>query len=213
MHHQRAHIHDGLKHLSDDKIIQKIREAPTSLKKQAKSFLKKIQKHGAVLTDGGDVDLSSVKEDNVRVYLKKNQSLVQMTLMQADLEFEYPQKIEKMLIRADIVEMATKEEEKLEFAEYAKEAEQARRKVLTYEEYFELDPLKDGHVRQPSKTGGTSKKDTDYAQFVDKNATNNAFENDLLELEYRFWETQEDRELRIKKLWLDLKRKNALGGS
>lgn len=41
-----------------------------------------------------------------------------------------------MLVRADIIEMANKEEEKLSFTEFAKEAEQARKKVLTYEEYF-----------------------------------------------------------------------------
>lgn len=41
-----------------------------------------------------------------------------------------------MLIKADIIEMANKEEEKLEFAEFAKEAEEARKRVLTYEEYF-----------------------------------------------------------------------------
>lgn len=62
------------------------------------------------------------------------------------MEFEYPQKLERMKIKADIVEMANKEEEKLEFAEFAKEAEEARGKVLTYEEYFQLDPSKDGHV-------------------------------------------------------------------
>lgn len=38
------------------------------------------------------------------------------------------------------------------------------------------------------------------------------FENDLLELQYRFWESDQDRQLRIKKLWIDLKRKNAIGG-
>jgi hypothetical protein len=35
----------------------------------------------------------------------------------------------------------------------------------------------------------------------------------LLELEYRFWETDIDREERIKKIWIDLKRKNAIGGA
>lgn len=79
--------------------------------------------------------------------------------MQADLEFEYPQKLEKMLIRADVVEMANKEEEKLEFAEYAKEAEEARRKILTYEEYFALDPLKDGVL---PKNLGSRKLDTNF---------------------------------------------------
>jgi len=56
--------------------------------------------------------------------------------MQADIEFEYPQKLEKMMIKADVIEMANKEEEKLSFAAFAKEAEEARKKVLTYEEYF-----------------------------------------------------------------------------
>lgn len=38
------------------------------------------------------------------------------------------------------------------------------------------------------------------------------FENDLLEMEYKFWETPEDKTERIKRIWIDLKRKNALGG-
>lgn len=38
------------------------------------------------------------------------------------------------------------------------------------------------------------------------------FESDLLEMEYKFWETQEDKEKRIKQIWIDLKRKNAIGG-
>ena len=71
--------------------------------------------------------------------------------MHADLEFEYPQKIEKMLIKADVVELARKEEDKLKFAEFVKEAEEARKKVLTYEEYFQLDPLADAGVRPPPK--------------------------------------------------------------
>ena len=46
MHHQRSHIHDGLKHLSDNDIIQKVREAPTKLKKNFKALYSKLQKHG-----------------------------------------------------------------------------------------------------------------------------------------------------------------------
>lgn len=38
------------------------------------------------------------------------------------------------------------------------------------------------------------------------------FENDLLEMQYKFWETPKDKEERLKLLWVDLKRKNALGG-
>jgi len=43
-------------------------------------------------------------------------------------------------------------------------------------------------------------------------ASDNLFDNDLLEQQYKFWESAEDREARLKLLWLDLKRKNALGG-
>jgi hypothetical protein len=38
------------------------------------------------------------------------------------------------------------------------------------------------------------------------------FENDLLEQAYKFWENPEDKQERLRKIWLDLKRKNALGG-
>ena len=98
--------------------------------------MRKLRKQGARLHDNGDLDLSQVKEANVRKYLMKNESLVRLTLMQADLEFEYPHKLEKMMVKADIVELANKEEEKLQFAVFAEEAGKARRKLLTYEEYF-----------------------------------------------------------------------------
>ena len=106
------------------------------MKRNARAFLKKVQKYGAKLDDYGELDLEDIRDENVKKYLQKNQSLVKMTLMQADLEFEYPQKMEKMMIRADVIEMANKEEEKLSFAAFAKEAEEARKRVLTYEEYF-----------------------------------------------------------------------------
>lgn len=210
LHHQRSHINDGLKHMSDRQLIQKVREAPTKLKRSAKSFLKRIVKVGAKLDDQGDLDLSEVKDKNVVKYLEKNDGLVKLTLMQADLEFEYPQKLEKMQIKADVIEMVNKEEEKFQFAAFAKEAEEARKRVLTYEEYFQLDPLKDGHIRAPKKSQGSSKGDTTYEQFLKEKESDNLFKNDLLELEYKFWETDQDKEERIQKLWIDLKRKNAL---
>ena len=83
------------------------------------------------------------------------------------------------MIRADVLEMADKEEEKLSFAAFAKEAEEARKKVLTYEEYFQLDPRKDGHIRPVSKTQGSSKGDTTYEQFVKDRASDNMFQNDV----------------------------------
>lgn len=81
IHHERSHIHDGLRHLNDNDIIQKVREAPTQLKRKAKSFLKKVRKHGARLDEDGELDLADVKEANVRRYLEKHAGLVRLTLM------------------------------------------------------------------------------------------------------------------------------------
>lgn len=108
--------------------------------------------------------------------------------------------------------MANKEEEKLQFAEFAKEAEEARKRTLTYEEYFQLDPTKDGHVEKEQAAAGSSKGETTYEQFAEQNASANMFDNELLEMQYKFWESQEDKTQRLKGIWLDLKRKNALGG-
>lgn len=71
-------------------MIQKVREAPSKLKRNARSFLKKLQKQGVKLDSNGELDLSDVREDNVRNYINKNVGIVKLTLMQADLEFEYP---------------------------------------------------------------------------------------------------------------------------
>lgn len=131
-----------------------MREAPTQLKRSAKTFLKKLRKYGVTLDYQGNLDLSEVKEANVKKYLLKNESLVRLTLMQADLEFEYPQKLEKIMVKADILELANKEEAKfkefadsehetLTFEQFAERAEKQRRKVLTYEEYFEVGPFAD----------------------------------------------------------------------
>jgi hypothetical protein len=189
-----------------------VREAPTKLKKNAKSFLRKLEKYGVSLDEDGELDLSAIKEKNVQKFLTENASLAKLTLMQADLEFEYPHKLEKMLVKADVVELANKEEEKLQFAAFAKEAEEARRRVLTYEEYFQLDPTKDGHIRPPKKSMGSSKGDTTYEQFLQDRLSDNMFANDLMELDYKFWESAEDKRERIKKMWIGLKKKNALGG-
>jgi len=60
--HQRSHIHDGLKNLSDKEVIRKVREAPTKLKKSAQTFLKKLKKFGVKLDDNGNVDYSAISD-------------------------------------------------------------------------------------------------------------------------------------------------------
>jgi len=59
---------------------------------------------------------------------------------------------------------------------------------------------------------GSSRKDSQYETFIKERASNYVFDNDLLDQTYKFWESNEDKHERLKKIWLDLKRKNALGG-
>lgn len=65
------------------------------------------------LNDNADVDYSNVKDEHVVKELKRHEALVKLTLMQADLEFEYPQKLEKIKIKADLLKLVEEEEAKI----------------------------------------------------------------------------------------------------
>ena len=56
------------------------------------------------------------------------------------------------------------------------------------------------------------KQKISYENFVGQHASKNIFDNDLLDMQYKFWESDEDREKRLKKTWLDMQRRNAIGG-
>lgn len=193
--------------------MRRVREGPTRLKRAAKSLLFKLQKHNVILDQNGDVDFSNVKEPNVLASLKKNENLVRLTLMQADLEFEYPQKLEKMTIKADLLKLIDEEELKLRSMVEHKEHEELAKKVLTYEEYYSNYPQQETRLAFPNTSNlGASRKDTKYEEFIKEKTSANIFENDLLDQAYKFWENDVDKTERLKKIWLDLKRKNALGG-
>ena len=74
--------------------------------------------------------------------------------MQSDLEFEYPQKLEKLLVRSDLLRWLDEEEEKLkrivtentQFSEQKSvlpsqmtEIQEAKKAILTYEDYYGID--------------------------------------------------------------------------
>jgi hypothetical protein len=56
-------------------------ESPTKLKKNAKGFLKLLEKHGVTLDSNGDPDYSAVQNKHVLAELKKKERLVRVTLM------------------------------------------------------------------------------------------------------------------------------------
>lgn len=168
--------------MSNEDVLRKVRESPTKLKRAAKNLLSKLRKHNVTLDMNGDIDYSKVKETNVASYIKKNETLVKLTLMQADLEFEYPQKLEKMTIKADILKLVDEEEQKMKQIAGQKEYEELQKKVLTYEEYYDASPAKETSLFLSNLNAiGDSRKDTKYEDFVAEKAHANVFDNDLLD--------------------------------
>ena len=105
-------------------------ESPTKLKKNAKGLLKLLEKHNVTLDENGDPDLKDVQNSHVKKLLLKNIKLVRVTLMQADMEFEYPQKLEKIMIKSNILQWLKDEEEKI--IALAKQAQQDRTAISQY---------------------------------------------------------------------------------
>lgn len=114
-----------------------------------------------------------------------------MTLMQADLEFEYPQKLEKLLVRSDLLRWLDEEEEKLKrsVTETYQIMEQqnnlpgqsdsssAKQAILTYEDYYGIDDGVAGGAlggRNLSDKGKIS-----FEQFVAQTSSENIFDNDV----------------------------------
>ena len=201
LHKERASVHDGLKHLTDTDLIQKVREGPAKLKRKHKDLLIRLENASVSLDEAGEIKWSSIPHKSVHRFVTDNQVLVKTVLMQKDLEFEYPQKLERKLAKADILKMVEEEEELLRsFMEEPKPEGEG------YEEHF-------GHQGRMPEYGFTaSKGETTFEQFVEREASPYMFENDLLEQTFKFWETDKEKFARIQKIWLELRRKNALGG-
>ena len=224
-HQQRSHIHDGLKQLTNSEILRKVTAGPSKLKAQAKGFLNVLNKHGVHLDEDANPVFDHIEDANIRKYLQKKEGLVKITLMQADLEFEYPQKLEKLIVRADILDWLDEEEEKLknialeEYMEMESEKKAGvkttpgKEFLLTYDEYYgNKDLTAESAARIKIGAGGMIEKSLTFEEYAEQNKSNMVFDNDLLEQQYKFWETNLEKEQRLKKVWIDMNRRQALGG-
>lgn len=110
--------------------------------------------------------------------------------------------------------MLEEEELKLKTMAQQKELEEQSKKVLTYEEYYNVNLRQDVETINNSQTdiSGGSKGGVQYEQFVQSQPSRYIFDHDLVDKAYKFWESNEERYERLKKIWIDLKRKQALGG-
>ena len=182
-----------------------------------------LKKNNVRLTSKGEIDYGKI-EPQIQHVVKKQEQLVKLVLMQQDLEFEYPHKFERIKVRADLLKWLDEEEERVKrnleegagilqldedalSGKVAKTVDLMAGYVLSYEDYYELDDFV-GVAKKARQGDGKMP----FEEFAKKMASPNIFDNDLLEQQYKFWESAEDREARLKLIWIDLKRKNALGG-
>ena len=203
LHKQRSFINDGLKGLSDNEIVQKTREVPTRLKKNMKSLVKKLEKYNVRLNDDGSVNYKGVPFPHVVKSLKKIDNIVRIALMEKDLAFEYPQQLERIKTKADILRVANAEEQKLERLKFQHEADVQRQKELNYEQYFGCHI--DDEVKNITEYSVGGKKEGDDAE-------DSIFESDITSKTFEDYEDNYTREKRLREIWIDLKSKNAIGG-
>ena len=114
LHEERAGVNDGLKGLSDQQILNQVRESPTKLKRQTKALLIKLKKLNVGLTPEGEVDYCLLNRPHLLHQLKAQEQLIKIVLMEQDLEFEYPQKLGKIEMKAMIQQEVEKELFRLE---------------------------------------------------------------------------------------------------
>ena len=162
------------------------------MKKRAKGFLKVLQKHGVYLDEDANPVYDQVQDDKIVKYLQRRESLVRVTLMQADLEFEYPQKLEKILVRADLLNWLDEEEEKLKniaLEEYM-EKEAAENEsgqaipgdkfLLTYDDYYgNKDYSVKSAVSLKIGESGMVEKNLTYEEYAAEHISENMFDNDV----------------------------------
>jgi len=138
------------------------------------------------------------------------------------------------MVKADVLRWLDEEEEKLKLiamagrdtgAQLTDEQILESEDLVTYERYFSQVQNTNAQIEQPDKRAmsvnqvysadgryGSKAGKISYDNFIKHHASENIFDNELLDQQYKFWESDEDREYRLRRLWIDLKRKNALGG-
>jgi len=135
MHKERAAVHDGLKHLNDRDILHKVREGPNKIKRHLKDLLAKLDKNHITLDDQAEIKYLEIPHKTIQIFVKENEELVKTVLMQRDLDFEYPMKMEKRIIKGDILKMVEEEEERLKGL-VSDEKERRLKEQEGYEEHF-----------------------------------------------------------------------------
>lgn len=137
--------------------------------------------------------------------------------MYKDLEFEFPHKVHLSELKANIINDINNEEDKFRDFEQKQVQdkrvaleEELRRRIMTYERYFEL-PLNceadkvDASIEEVRKKNLSIKKAYSFDEWVKIKSAENLFDQDLVKEQYHYFETSSEKEERIRRLWIDSK--------
>lgn len=86
-----------------------------------------------------------------------------------------------------------------------------RDRKLSYEDYFDVDESFTASERTEKRdVRKLGQKSLTFEQFLEQHdESTGIFDSEMQELEYKFWETDEEKQYRIAKLWTDLKKNQA----
>ena len=216
--HSFADIKDGISKLSDREIILKANETPQKLKDSFNRLLKKLEKYDITLNDQGRIDYESIKDKNALTWIKNNERMITTCLMCKDLDFEIPHKIKKEDIKEKLIGDIMSEEKRLN--DYNTEQMQIendaksriKSKSKGYENYFNILPnyntdILSGEKEKLSEGAGRNmKKHMQYEEFVKQFSNKYMFDNDLLYETYYYWEDLDEKESRLRELWINSKK-------
>jgi hypothetical protein len=137
--------------------------------------------------------------------------------MYKDLEFEFPHKKYVSDLKANLLNDIKNEEKKFEEFEKKqlwelkqREEEERRRRVMTYERFFDL-PLNsnadkvDASIEEIRRRTLSIKKAYTFEEWVKMKSTEKLFDQDLVNEQYHYYETMGEKEERLRKMWIESK--------
>lgn len=125
--------------------------------------------------------------------MQQREELCRLTLMQADLEFEYPQKLEKMLIKSDVLKWLDDEEERLRNLELEEAFNQMAKSkgaqrmipgnefIITVDDYYGNVEKTNGANEDQLFMRKKKKEKISFERWFSVNREESIFDEDLLE--------------------------------
>lgn len=214
--HSFSEIKDGISNLNDRDIILKAKETPQKLKDSFNTLIKKLEKYEIKLNPQGHIDYTKIKDKNALTWINRNEKLVTICLLCKDLNFEAPHIVNRIEIKNKIMNEIDQEEEKVKMASDKQlqadsdtAVEKNKTKKTNYESYFGILPNYDADViaKKSDKFAEGAEKNMKkfikFDEFVNEFSNKYMFDNDLLYETYYYWEDAEEKEARLRELWIN----------